>query len=111
MNLADILLLKFPEYSTPFDWQVSLDEDRKLQITYWNVPDVPQPTQEQIDSWLANAPLNLEHRVNVVREQRMLAYPSPMEQLLMQYNDKMNNTTTWVDAIKAVNDKFPIPQR
>ena len=34
-------------------------------------------------------------------------YPSWQEQMDMQYHDTVNSTTTWIDAIKAVKDKFP----
>ena len=39
--------------------------------------------------------------------QRDRVYPSWQEQMDMQYHDTVNSTTTWVDAIKSVKDKFP----
>lgn len=39
--------------------------------------------------------------------QRDRIYPSWQEQMDMQYHDTVNSTTTWIDAIKAVKDKFP----
>ena len=40
-------------------------------------------------------------------EPRHKAYPSITEQLDMQYHDKVNDTTTWKDAIQAVKDAHP----
>lgn len=34
-------------------------------------------------------------------------YPTITKQLEMMYDDKINNTTTWEDAIKAVKDAYP----
>jgi len=43
------------------------------------------------------------------RGKRADEYPSIEEQLDMQYHDKVNDTTTWKDAVKAVKDKYPKP--
>tara|TARA_R100000458_G_C8034946_1_gene88840 strand:- start:46 stop:324 length:279 start_codon:yes stop_codon:yes gene_type:complete len=37
-------------------------------------------------------------------------YPSIQEQLDMQYWDKKNGTTTWVDAITKTKTKYPKPE-
>ena len=34
-------------------------------------------------------------------------YPSWQDQMDMQYWDKINNTSTWQDAVQAVKDKYP----
>ena len=36
-------------------------------------------------------------------------YPSWQDQMDMQYWDKINNTSTWQDAVQAVKDKYPKP--
>ena len=40
------------------------------------------------------------------REKRKKEYDR-LEQFEMQYDDKINNTTTWVDAIKAIKAAYP----
>ncbi len=40
---------------------------------------------------------------------RKAAYPSQEEQFDMQYWDKKNGTTTWVDAIAKVKSDYPKP--
>ena len=40
---------------------------------------------------------------------RAVAYPSIQDQLDMQYWDKKNGTTTWVDAIAKVKSDNPKP--
>ena len=43
------------------------------------------------------------------RSKRRAAYPTQEEQLDMQYWDKKNGTTTWVDAITKVKTDNPKP--
>tara|TARA_R100001594_G_scaffold48757_3_gene81607 strand:- start:747 stop:992 length:246 start_codon:yes stop_codon:yes gene_type:complete len=43
------------------------------------------------------------------KEKRAFAFPSLAEQLDMQYWDKKNGTTTWVDAIAKVKSDNPKP--
>ena len=43
-----------------------------------------------------------EMDVNAYKQLRALAYPTISDQLDMQYWDKINNTTTWADAIAKV---------
>jgi hypothetical protein len=40
------------------------------------------------------------------KEKRKMEYDQ-LEQFEMQYDDKINNTTTWVDAIKAIKAAYP----
>jgi len=43
----------------------------------------------------------------VIIDLRKKAYPSWQDQMDMQYWDKVNNTSTWQDAVQAVKDKYP----
>jgi len=45
----------------------------------------------------------------VILDLRKKAYPSWQDQMDMQYWDKINNTSTWQDAVQAVKDKYPKP--
>jgi len=38
---------------------------------------------------------------------RSQEYPSRTEQFDMQYHDQVDGTTTWIDAIKEIKDKYP----
>ena len=38
---------------------------------------------------------------------RQAEYPSIVDQLDMQYWDKVNNTSTWQDKINEIKTKFP----
>ena len=40
---------------------------------------------------------------------RAKEYPSWQDQMDLQYWDKINNTSTWQDAVQAVKDKYPKP--
>ena len=46
---------------------------------------------------------------NSYKSKRRAAYPSYQEQLDMQYWDKKNGTTTWVDAITKIKTDNPKP--
>ncbi len=41
------------------------------------------------------------------KDKRRVAYPSISDQLDMMFHDKVNNTTTWVDAINDIKIKYP----
>ena len=43
------------------------------------------------------------------KNKRAMAYPSLKDQLDMQYWDKKNGTTTWVDAVAKVKSDNPKP--
>jgi len=38
---------------------------------------------------------------------RAAAYPSIADQLDMQYHDSVDGTTTWIDAISVIKQKYP----
>ena len=46
---------------------------------------------------------------NAYKSARRTAYPTVEEQMDMQYWDKKNGTTTWVDAITKVKTDNPKP--
>lgn len=41
------------------------------------------------------------------KDKRRLAYPSIQDQLDMLYHDKINGTSTWVEAITEVKVRYP----
>ena len=51
--------------------------------------------------------LQAEYDANQYQRERAKAYPSIQEQLDMQYWDKVNGTTNWVDAIAKVKSDIP----
>ena len=63
--------------------------------------------QSAIDS--ARTTLNSEAAAIKYKSDRAKAYPSIGYQLDMQYWDKKNGTTTWVDAIAKVKSDNPKP--
>ena len=65
------------------------------------------PTEAEIDTELAR--LNTEYTNKKYQRDRATAYPSIQEQLDMQYWDKKNGTTTWVDAVAKVKSDNPKP--
>ena len=63
--------------------------------------------QSEIDA--ARTALNNEAAAVKYKTDRADAYPSIGDQLDMQYCDKKNGTTTWVDAIAKVKSDNPKP--
>ncbi len=45
------------------------------------------------------------------QDQRRLEYPDVEDQLDMIYWDQLNKTTTWIDALTAVKNKYPKPPK
>jgi len=74
-------------------------------IHTWNVDGLTKPTDEQLTTY--NSSATTEENNNVILSNRRNAYPSIGDQLDMQYWDKINNTSTWQDAVQAVKDKYP----
>lgn len=103
MSLYDILSLKFPE--ADFTKDIILENNGQGDfIAKWNLQG-QKPNQTQLNAWAIQ--FDLGHRQRLARQKRV--YPPVTEQLDMQYWDKINNTTTWIDAITTIKQQHPIP--
>lgn len=70
----------------------------------WLDETYTQPTQEDIIQKVAE----LEYIEEVKEYQRLRkAEYDALNQFEMQYDDRINGTTTWVDAIQEIKDKYP----
>ena len=96
--------------SVDFMTDVLLQDDSNGQGPYikeWNISNVAQPTDEQLNA--VDSAADLEERQNAVRSTRRNAYGDLGSQLDMQYWDNVNGTTTWKDHVAAVKTANPIP--
>ena len=75
-------------------------------INVWEGGDA-QPTDDQINQ--AWTDYKAAQAAIKYKSDRTDAYPSIGDQLDMQYWDKNNGTTTWVDAIAKVKSDNPKP--
>ena len=66
-----------------------------------------KPTDSQITTKLEE--LKTTYNNKKYQRDRAVAYPSIQNQLDMQYWDKKNGTTTWVDAVAKVKSDNPKP--
>tara|TARA_Y100001951_G_scaffold45564_1_gene35953 strand:- start:140 stop:445 length:306 start_codon:yes stop_codon:yes gene_type:complete len=66
-----------------------------------------KPTDSQITTKLDE--LKTAYNNKKYQRDRADAYPSIQDQLDMQYWDKKNGTTTWVDAVAKVKSDNPKP--
>ena len=71
--------------------------------------DGSQITLEQSAIDAARATIDSDYAKVKYKDDRVAAYPSIQDQLDMQYWDKKNGTTTWVDAIAKVKSDNPKP--
>lgn len=81
------------------------ENNENWEIFEWASPDIPQPTNEEIEAEIPNyqAVLDSKH----YGRERADVYPSWREQMDMQYHDAVNGTTTWKDAITKIKSDFP----
>ncbi len=54
-------------------------------------------------------PRTEQQKKDKYKDKRRVEYPSVENQLDMLYNDTINGTTTWTDAIGNVKTEFPKP--
>ena len=93
-----------------FDNNIRLQDDSNGNGSYihtWSVDSLAKPTDEQLTSYEDVG--NTEEALNVILSNRRNAYPPIGDQLDMQYWDKVNDTSTWQDAVAEVKSDFPKP--
>tara|TARA_R100000008_G_scaffold80635_1_gene63182 strand:- start:771 stop:1079 length:309 start_codon:yes stop_codon:yes gene_type:complete len=73
----------------------------------WKDSKQTQPTESEINAELTR--LQTEYDNKQYQRNRAKSYPSVRDQLDMQYWDKKNGTTTWVDAVAKVKSDNPKP--
>ena len=79
----------------------------KNGVLTWLDSKQTEPTESEINTEIAR--LDTEYTNNKYQRDRASAYPSLADQLDMQYWDKKNGTTTWVDAVAKVKSDNPKP--
>jgi hypothetical protein len=84
---------------------IVLDESQK-NILEWNIFGIAQPTTSELEA----VDMTTEQIVMQTRDQRNSAYPNWRDQMEMIYKDMKNGTSTYVDTIDAVKDKYPKPE-
>ncbi len=86
---------------------VDLTVENDSTITFWSDDSVKKPTDSEINAELTK--LETEYKNKKYQRDRVAEYPTLQDQLDMQYWDKKNGTTTWVDAIAKVKSDNPKP--
>jgi len=79
----------------------------KNGVLTWLDSKQTEPTESEINAEIAR--LDTEYTNNKYQRDRENVYPSIQDQLDMQYWDKKNGTTTWVDAVAKVKSDNPKP--
>ena len=73
-------------------------------ITWYN-SSITQPTTSELEA--EDARLKADYINKKYQRDRKVEYPSISDQLDMQYWDKKNGTTTWVEAVDKVKSDNP----
>jgi len=82
-------------------------EDYPYAKLNWLDSKQTKPTEAEIDAEVTR--LQGIYDNNKYQRDRAAAYPNLADQLDMQYWDKKNGTTTWVDAVAKVKSDNPKP--
>ena len=83
--------------------EVSINDNDVNQVTWHNGTAVIS----KADIQAKQAELQTAYDAEQYQRDREVEYPSWQDQMDMQYWDKINNTSTWQDAVQAVKDKYP----
>ncbi len=70
----------------------------------WLDEDITRPTDEEINNKIAE--LTTGDNNNQYQRDRKKEYDN-LNQFEMQFDDQVNGTTTWIDAINAIKSKYP----
>jgi len=81
------------------------NEDITDFSAYQFLVDVYNTEKNRVTAEEAQAAIDYEATLTYA-DRRKAKYDA-LPQFEMQYDDAMNGTTTWVDAIKAIKDEFP----
>jgi hypothetical protein len=88
----------------PFSsWRIVGEES--YENLEWLSNDVPKPSESELLTEASR--LQAEYDAKQYQRDRAQAYPSIQEQMDMQYWDAINGTTTWLDAINSIKQKYP----
>ena len=77
---------------------------RNGQVTEWHSEDITQPTQAEIDAEVIR--LQTVYDSQDYARNRKAEYDQ-LNQFEMQFDDQLNGTTTWQDAINEIKAKHP----
>ena len=74
-------------------------------IRWSEINEIPKPTEAEFDAEVIR--LQAEYDAQGYARSRATEYPSIQDQLDLQYWDKVNSTSKWDEAVKAIKDKHP----
>ena len=90
-------------------WFGFSDPDNKIYANLIVHDGGSKPTEKECTDGLAALQTAWDLENDSYKSKRRAAYPTQEEQFDMQYWDKKNGTTTWVDAIAKVKSDNPKP--
>jgi len=98
INICDAIHILSPESRV-------IVRGESLDMITWTTGNPRGITKDQIQEKLSE--LQAAYDAQAYARARETEYPSIQEQLDLQYWDKVNSTSKWDEAVKAVKDKHP----
>jgi hypothetical protein len=91
-----------------FTWDESLTDELFYEGLSWAIEnDSPKPAELELKNKLAE--LQAAYDAQAYARLRKTEYDK-LNQNEMMYDDEINSTTTWKDAIAAIKTKYPKPE-
>ena len=84
-------------------WEMTEENYDNLK---WNSDDIAKPTREAVEAEIAR--LNAEWDATEYQRLRKSEYDK-LNQYEMMFDDQLNGTTTWQDAINTIKAQYPKP--
>jgi len=76
----------------------------RADVLEWHSDDITQPTQSELDAEVIR--LQAVYDSQAYARNRKAEYDQ-LNQFEMQFDDKRDGTTTWVDKINEIKEKYP----
>lgn len=95
------------KYGSEKGYNWSIPDTETYESIEWRC-ELPKPSEDQLQMDVIDYE-NYQSSISYISK-RKNDYPDICTQFDMQYNDLMNGTTTWKDAITNVKQKYPKPE-
>ena len=103
-NVTDVLTEKYNDMEWSLSGSPTTEEEFEENFTVIKSNGNPRPKWSVIQTHLAT--IQAEYDSKQYQRDRKAEYDK-LNQFEMQFDDQRDGTTTWVDAINGIKDKYP----
>ena len=104
IELEDVFTEKYKGLEWTLDGNISTEEEFNLKFSVIRANGVTEPTWAKIQEY--KTAMQAEYDVLDYSRKRKAAYDE-LNQYELMYDDKVNSTDKWGEAIAAIKTKFP----